>query len=64
MLDLIFDTMSVDFGWIHNGDAGLGWFVNDCLNSKLENISSYYNRVAKRAEKHYTGIVEYYRSME
>ncbi len=64
MLDLIFDTMSVDFGWIHNGDVGLGWFVNDCLNSKLENISSYYNRVANRAEKYYTGIVDYYRSMD
>lgn len=64
MLDIIFDTMSIDFGWIHNGDNGLGWFVSNCLNSKLPNVTSYYNRVASRAEKYYNGIVDYYRELD
>lgn len=64
MLDLIFDTMSIDFGWIHTGDSGMGWFVNSCLTAKLENISSYYKRTESRANKHYNKIVDYYRSMD
>lgn len=64
MLDLIFDTMSVDFGWIHTGSSGLGWFVNSCLDSKLANISSFYKRMEKRAENYYNGIVDYYRSID
>jgi len=63
-LDATFGGMSVDFGWIHTGDAGMGWFVNNCLNSKLENITSYYNRMKTRAEKHYNNIVEFYRAID
>lgn len=64
MLDIIFDTMSIDFGWIHNGDNGLGWFVSNCLNAKLANITSFYNRLAPKAEKYYSGIVDYYRALD
>lgn len=64
MLDLIFDTMSVDFGWIHTGSTGMGWFVNSCLNSKLESVSSYYKRIEGRSAKYYDGIVDYYRSID
>lgn len=64
MLDIIFDTMSVDFGWIHSGDSGMGWFVNSCLTSKLESVTSYYNRTQSRAAKYYSGIVDYYRAID
>lgn len=63
MIDLIFDTMSIDFGWIHTGDSGMGWFVNSCLVAKLENISSFYKRTESRAAKYYNKIVDYYRAM-
>ncbi len=63
MLDLIFDTMSVDFGWIHNGSGGLGWFVSSCLDSKLPSIASVYSRMEKRADKYYAGVVDFYRSI-
>ena len=64
MLDLIFDTMSIDFGWIHTGDSGMGWFVNSCLSAKLANISSFYKRTETRAAKYYNKIVDYYRAMD
>lgn len=64
MLDLIFDTMSVDFGWIHNGDGGTGWFVNTCLMAKLANITSFYQKIENRAAKYYQGIVDFYRSID
>lgn len=64
MLDLIFDTLSVDFGWIHTDGGGMGWFVNTCLNSKLPSISSVYAKMEKRAKSYYEKIVDYYRSNE
>ncbi len=64
MLDLIFDTMSVDFGWIHNGDGGTGWFVNTCLMAHLANITSFYQKIENRAAKYYQGIVDFYRSID
>ncbi|MGN1410749.1 MAG: hypothetical protein ACI4XJ_11325 [Eubacteriales bacterium] len=64
MLDIIFDTMSIDFGWIHNGNNGMGWFVNTCLNSKFKNISSIYAKLAPKAEKYYAEIVDYYKKLD
>ena len=64
MLDLIFDTMSVDFGWIHTGGGGMGWFVSTCLESKLPSIASVYSKLEKRAQKHYEGIVDFYRAID
>ena len=64
MLDLIFDTMSIDFGWIHTGNNGLGWMVNTCLSGKRENISSFYEKLARHAVKYYDDIINYYREID
>ena len=64
MLDLIFDTMSVDFGWIHTGNKGLGWMVNACLSGKHENISSFYEKFEGHAVKYYDDIINYYREID
>ena len=64
MLDLIFDTMSVDFGWIHTGTSGLGWFVSNALIAKAPSIASLYSKLEQRAGKYYEGIVDFYRSID
>ena len=64
MLDLIFDTMSVDFGWIHTGTSGMGWFVSNALIAKAPSIASLYSKLEQRAGKYYEGIVDFYRSID
>lgn len=53
MIDLIYNTITTDLGWIYNGENGVGWFMNDLLVNRVENFSSIYQRTARRAENEY-----------
>ena len=61
MLDLIFDTMSVDFGWIHTYSLSSisQSLIRDILyNTKSSNFSSAYASKKKVYEKVMAKLVE------
>ncbi len=64
MIDLIFNTMSVDFGWIYGGQGSMAWFVNVGLEAKLPSIASVYKKLSERAQTYYDGIIDSYLKLD
>ena len=60
MIDIIFETMTIDFGWINCGTGSMGWFTNTCLEAKLPSTSSLYNRLSEKGLQYYEDVMSYY----